>query len=125
MSRSATKHPDSFHAGRPPTSGEKWAFNLWFHEAPTQVGEFAAQSKLYREGKAPPSVRDLMTHIAKASLNATDRNASGGPKPPAVEPTDAEKDEVRPAPSSSQILLGPDKTFFQPSATAECWWCGS
>ena len=97
--RSATKHPDSFHAGRPPTSGEKWAFNLWFHEAPTQVGEFAAQSKLYREGKAPPSVRDLMTHIAKASLNATDRNSSGGPKPPAVEPTDAEKDEVRPAPS--------------------------
>ena len=56
-----------------------------------------------REGKAPPSVRDLMTHIAKASLNASERNASaGGSKPPAVEPTDAEKDEVRPASRSIQ-----------------------
>ncbi|RUO62622.1 prolyl hydroxylase family protein [Pseudidiomarina insulisalsae] len=25
-------HPKSLHAGMPVTAGEKWAFNLWFHE---------------------------------------------------------------------------------------------
>lgn len=25
-------HPKSLHAGMPVTQGEKWAFNLWFHE---------------------------------------------------------------------------------------------
>ncbi|MBY6063727.1 2OG-Fe(II) oxygenase [Pseudidiomarina sediminum] len=25
-------HPKSLHAGMPVTEGEKWAFNLWFHE---------------------------------------------------------------------------------------------
>lgn len=25
-------HPKSLHAGMPVTKGEKWAFNLWFHE---------------------------------------------------------------------------------------------
>jgi len=25
-------HPDSLHAGRPVTKGEKFAFNLWFRE---------------------------------------------------------------------------------------------
>ncbi len=27
-----TVHPKSLHAGMPVTAGEKWAFNLWFHE---------------------------------------------------------------------------------------------
>lgn len=27
-----TVHPKSLHAGMPVGSGEKWAFNLWFHE---------------------------------------------------------------------------------------------
>ncbi len=27
-------HPDSYHQGKPPLRGDKWAFNLWFHERP-------------------------------------------------------------------------------------------
>ena len=72
--RSATKHPDSYHAGRPPTKGEKWAFNLWFHEGETQQGHAATQSKLYQEGKAPPSIRDLMDHIASEDTRNLQHN---------------------------------------------------
>ncbi len=27
-----TRHPHSYHQGKPPVRGDKWAFNLWFHE---------------------------------------------------------------------------------------------
>lgn len=30
----ATKHVDGLHAGTPVNVGEKWAFNLWFHDRP-------------------------------------------------------------------------------------------
>lgn len=32
ISGTTTVHPKSLHAGMPVTKGEKWAFNLWFHE---------------------------------------------------------------------------------------------
>ena len=88
---SATKHPDSYHAGRPPTKGEKWAFNLWFHEGPTQAGYAATQSKLYAEGKAGPSIRDLMSHVAKKSQERQEKEQESGSKLPQREPTEEEK----------------------------------
>ena len=30
----STRDPRSYHQGMPPRSGDKWAFNLWFHERP-------------------------------------------------------------------------------------------
>jgi len=90
--RSATKHPDSYHAGRPPTKGEKWAFNLWFHEGPTQAGHSATQSKLHAEGKAGPSIRDLLSHVAKADqARQKEGKVSDGETRPNREPTDEEK----------------------------------
>ena len=32
----STKHSGALHAGLPVTAGEKWAFNLWFHDRPHQ-----------------------------------------------------------------------------------------
>lgn len=29
-----TRDPRSYHHGKPPLRGDKWAFNLWFHEQP-------------------------------------------------------------------------------------------
>lgn len=29
-----TRDPRSYHHGKPPLRGDKWAFNLWFHERP-------------------------------------------------------------------------------------------
>jgi prolyl 4-hydroxylase len=29
-----TRDPRSYHQGKPPLRGDKWAFNLWFHERP-------------------------------------------------------------------------------------------
>lgn len=88
---SATKHPDSYHAGRPPKKGEKWAFNLWFHEGPTQAGYAATQSKLYAEGKAGPSIRDLMTHVAKKFQERQEQEEASGTKMLEKEPTEEEK----------------------------------
>ncbi len=31
---STTRDPRSYHHGKPPLRGDKWAFNLWFHENP-------------------------------------------------------------------------------------------
>lgn len=57
----ATSHPDSFHAGRKPATGEKWALNLWFHEH-----EYPAKG---REAAA------LAASLAEAHLDSDDLRA--------------------------------------------------
>lgn len=32
-----TRDPRTYHQGKAPAQGEKWAFNLWFHERPYQT----------------------------------------------------------------------------------------
>ena len=44
--RSATSHPDSYHAGCPPTVGEKWAVNLWYHERPYPAADIREAAAL-------------------------------------------------------------------------------
>eukprot|EP01043_Picozoa_sp_COSAG02_P023103 COSAG02_NODE_1223_length_13799_cov_11.479270_8_plen_176_part_00 len=48
----ATKHADALHAGTPVTSGEKWAFNLWFHDRPHSASVSASQRRQRTKGDA-------------------------------------------------------------------------
>lgn len=44
-----TKHVDALHAGTPVISGEKWAFNLWFHDRPHGPSVQASQRMQQRD----------------------------------------------------------------------------
>lgn len=65
----ATRHPDSLHAGLAVKAGTKWAFNLWFRERPTSWGLAAAQRSAWPT--RPPRTRSSPRPRARASPSST------------------------------------------------------
>lgn len=67
----ATKHVDGLHAGMPVVSGEKWAFNLWFHDRPHHPSVVASQR-----------MRQKMSagELGGGSANATRSRSNGDAK---------------------------------------------
>ena len=56
----ATKHADALHAGLPVGEGEKWAFNLWFHDRPVPTSvEAAKRRERKRDGEAARPADEL------------------------------------------------------------------
>jgi prolyl 4-hydroxylase len=54
----ATKHVDGLHAGTPVAIGEKWAFNLWFHDRPYRQSVMASKRMLMRQHEKAKNAKE-------------------------------------------------------------------